>query len=321
MIRRLNLRAGVATALVVCMTGAIAAISMASIGSATASSLTPPQTIESPYVQSYGTHVGGLVEATPGVWSARKYWLGVGEGGTTSVNGVGGPLTMSATSGGVLATFTCEAQFTNAKVENGSSLDYGTGSGKIALSNCKGESPKTVSCKVTPGAAQSVSFGVGSVDGEGERGPEPDAVISSSESSGNLAQFTASGCTLSALNHAWTLSGGSLRGVYSNATSRIEFTPEYSQGVRLETNPATVTGAMGLSTTAGAGIEVEKPTYSYAWKRCSGSSCVTIIGATKSTYKPTAADIGKTLTGVVRATNGAGSTTVESLEGVGPITE
>ncbi len=63
------------------------------------------------------------------------------------------------------------------------------------------------------------------------------------------------------------------------------------------------------------GTWTESPTsYSYLWFRCnaSGAECVSISGATKSTYTPGEADIGHTLKSRVTATNASGSASAYS---------
>jgi len=55
-------------------------------------------------------------------------------------------------------------------------------------------------------------------------------------------------------------------------------------------------------------------TFAYQWLRCdtSGGACVAVAGATKSTFAPTAADVGSTLVVRVTGTNSGGSSSASS---------
>jgi hypothetical protein len=77
----------------------------------------------------------------------------------------------------------------------------------------------------------------------------------------------------------------------------------------------TTTQGQVLTTTTGTWIG--SPTgYAYQWLRCdaSGNSCVTIAGATATTYTLVLADVGSTIRSSVTATNASGSTTEQSLQ-------
>ena len=80
------------------------------------------------------------------------------------------------------------------------------------------------------------------------------------------------------------------------------------------------TAQQGDTLTASHGVWSNNPTgYSYAWQDCdsTGSNCATIAGATSSTYKLTAADVGSYVSVTVTATNSGGSASVTSAS-VGP---
>ncbi len=67
---------------------------------------------------------------------------------------------------------------------------------------------------------------------------------------------------------------------------------------------------VGIAATTTNGTWTGSPTsYAYVWFRCnaSGVECKSISGATKSSYTPVAADVGKTLLTSVTASNGEGS--------------
>jgi hypothetical protein len=64
-----------------------------------------------------------------------------------------------------------------------------------------------------------------------------------------------------------------------------------------------------LSTTAGMWSGTRPLKYTYRWQRCTSLTerCAPITGATRSTYKPKAADVGKTIRAQVTAKNAVGS--------------
>lgn len=98
-----------------------------------------------------------------------------------------------------------------------------------------------------------------------------------------------------------------------------------SEAARLATKPSntalpaisgTTQQGFSLSTTTGTWSGTQPITYSYAWRRCnsSGSSCLTIGGATSASYVLVAADVSKTIRVVVTASNSAGSTSATSAK-------
>ncbi len=83
------------------------------------------------------------------------------------------------------------------------------------------------------------------------------------------------------------------------------------------TAPPEVSGIAqeGQTLTASEGSWSESPSsYAYQWEDCdtSGESCAAISGATSSSYKLAASDVGHTIRVVVTATNAGGSTEAES---------
>jgi hypothetical protein len=90
------------------------------------------------------------------------------------------------------------------------------------------------------------------------------------------------------------------------------------------TTPPTVSGTpvQGNTLSASNGTWSGSPTgYIYQWQDCnsSGGSCVSIAGATSSTYTLQASDVGYTLVAVVTASNAGGNTPASSAA-VGPVT-
>ncbi len=78
-------------------------------------------------------------------------------------------------------------------------------------------------------------------------------------------------------------------------------------------SPTTPTIGKAATTTNGT-WKNEPTSYTYAWLRCStaGTECVSISGATSSSYTVTEADAGHTLVSAVTAKNAFGSTTAQS---------
>ncbi|HEU5477989.1 MAG TPA: hypothetical protein VFU64_09240 [Gaiellaceae bacterium] len=82
--------------------------------------------------------------------------------------------------------------------------------------------------------------------------------------------------------------------------------------VPTNTAPPTISGTAQQNETLSAttGTWTDNPTsYAFAWNRCDtkGANCVAISGASASTYKLVADDVGHTLTVTVTASNGSGS--------------
>ena len=77
-----------------------------------------------------------------------------------------------------------------------------------------------------------------------------------------------------------------------------------------------------LTTTTGTWTSPSPSIYSYRWVRCTSTAtaCVTIAGATASSYKLTSADVGHDVTVVVTATDQEGQAGITSAKVVGPIT-
>ena len=67
-----------------------------------------------------------------------------------------------------------------------------------------------------------------------------------------------------------------------------------------------------LSASAGTWTGTAPITFIYQWRRCVGTTCSAITGATSSTYGPTASDVGDTLVARVTASNVAGNAAADS---------
>jgi hypothetical protein len=85
-------------------------------------------------------------------------------------------------------------------------------------------------------------------------------------------------------------------------------------------SPPTVSGTaqigQALTATSGSWSGDNPITFTYAWERCdtAGSNCVTIAGATATTYSVVATDGGHTLRVAVTAHNASGTATAESTQ-------
>ncbi len=107
--------------------------------------------------------------------------------------------------------------------------------------------------------------------------------------------------------------GGSTSAV--SAASAIVAAAPVSKPVNTALPAISGTAQQGSTFTASNGSWSNSPTsYAYQWQRCdgAGAACVTISGATSSTFGLTSADVGKTLRVVVTASNAGGSTSVTS---------
>jgi hypothetical protein len=144
---------------------------------------------------------------------------------------------------------------------------------------------------------------------------------------------TVSGATASTYKLAAGDVGHTVR-VVVNASNGGGSTPASSDPTVTVIAAATVTADppsaptnTGLPSVSGSAVEGQtlsasngswsgSPTsFAYQWEDCnsSGSGCVTVSGATASTYKLAAGDVGQTVRVVVNASNGGGSTPASSV--------
>jgi hypothetical protein len=104
----------------------------------------------------------------------------------------------------------------------------------------------------------------------------------------------------------------------TTATAPMTAATSSSTLLPVNTSPPTVSGPalVGKLQKASTGTWSNSPTsFRYMWSRCDsqGHNCVTIDGATASTYETTSADSGRTLIVTVIAINAAGSALANSL--------
>jgi hypothetical protein len=107
-------------------------------------------------------------------------------------------------------------------------------------------------------------------------------------------------------------SGGSTIAQAASAVIAARGTAPASTGAPTIAGTATVGGTLTASN--GGWTGTTPISYTYQWQRCAsnGSSCAAIAGATAQTYRPVAADLGRTLRIVVTAANAVGSTAATS---------
>lgn len=242
-------------------------------------------------------------EGSPNAWELVL----LKEGGATSPTATGKPITYAATVSGIKGSVTCDNVVSEASISNPSGGGSGTGSAKLTYQNCVAGGSWS-SCKAESSSVVPVTLAMSTVEGK--------AKIVISPTGANLGSFALSGASCPAgIVKSYSL-WGTINGVYSNSASQIEYNAETSGGGQLRLNSSegvktSATGSIGLKGAGGSSIQANSITYTYAWKRCSGS-CEVIAGATTSSYTPVAADQGKTLKVAVTATDSSASATAES---------
>ncbi|HEY5059705.1 MAG TPA: DPP IV N-terminal domain-containing protein [Gaiellaceae bacterium] len=105
-------------------------------------------------------------------------------------------------------------------------------------------------------------------------------------------------------------------------------TPDWQTIAPIAVAPPSISGGFApqtgqlLSTTNGSWSGANSGGFSYLWERCdsSGNSCISIPGATASTYAVVSADVGNTLRSIVTASNVAGATQSAPSAATGVVT-
>src|SRR5262249_32932413 len=172
-------------------------------------------------------------EGAPNEWESVL----LKEAEKTSIKAIGNPLAITSTMGGVKGTLNCETEVTNASLENPSGGGVGIGNAELKLKGCKTESGWSI-CKVTAGSAVAEKLELSTSEGKAY------ALITPKEGT-TLASFTFAECVLSG-TYTFT---GTLRGLYSNANSKIEFSAETEGNLlKLGAAKATPVGSIKLET-------------------------------------------------------------------------
>ena len=188
-------------------------------------------------------------EGSPKEWER----VALKEAEKTTIVAKGNPIAITATINGIKGTLNCETEVTNASLENPSGGGNGLGNAEVKYKGCKAEGNWS-SCTVTPGSAVATKLALTTFEGKAQ------AWLTAKEGS-TLASFTFSGCgpteALKGLNATRDLTE-TMRGLYANSTSKIEFNSETTaEGMRLSGSKATAVGSIGLETTAGGYVRAE----------------------------------------------------------------
>jgi len=181
-------------------------------------------------------------EGAPNEWESLK----LKEGEKSTIAAKGNPIAFTSTQAGITGAFSCETEVTGATLENPSGGGDGTGSAEVKYKGCKAEGKwAEKGCKVTPGAGIATKLDVAVIDGKAE-------VTLAPKSGETLASFTFAECSNGALNGVWEMKG-SMRGLYSNAASQIEFNAETTAQVSLTQRgqKTTAVGTIGLEASGG----------------------------------------------------------------------
>jgi hypothetical protein len=182
-------------------------------------------------------------DGAPNEWES----LHLKEAEKTSIKAIGNPLAITASIGGVKGTLNCETEVTNASLENPSGGGVGLGSAELKFKGCKAESGWST-CKVTPGSAVAEKLELSTSEGKAY-------ALLTPKSGETLGSFTFAEC--GGLSGTRNLTG-TLRGLYSNANSKIEFSSETEGNLlKLSGNKATPVGSIGLETSAGGYVRAE----------------------------------------------------------------
>jgi len=188
-------------------------------------------------------------EGSPKEWELLK----LKEAEKVSVTAKGAPITFAATISGLKGSFSCETEVSAPSLENPTGGGAGGGSAEIKYKGCKTVENWT-NCVITPGAVVPSKLELATFEGKSQ------ARLSAKEGT-VFANFSFSGCNSSSLNGTRNLYG-TLRGSYSNANSKIEFSTESTAtGLRFnnasEGPLATGVGSIGLEASGGASVKVE----------------------------------------------------------------
>jgi hypothetical protein len=183
-------------------------------------------------------------ELASGKWELLK----LKEAEKTTITAKGNPIAYSFTSAGISGTLNCETEVTSTSLENPSGGGNGVGSATFKLKGCKAEGGFS-GCKVTLGEAVAEKLEASTIEGKAQ------VAITPKEGT-TIATITLAECA-AAGNASLT---GTLRGLYSNAESKIEYNAEASgESLRIG-NPVagpkvTPVGSIGLEASGGGYVQ------------------------------------------------------------------
>jgi hypothetical protein len=174
------------------------------------------------------------------------------EGEKTTVTAVGNPIAFSLTQSGLKTTFSCETEVVSASLENPSGGANGVGNAEVKYSEgCKPEGlAAEKGCKVVNTANFPSKLELATVKGQTQ-------VVLTPSSGTVFAKFSFSSCAIPLFNGTYELKG-TMRGLYSNTASQIEFNAETTaEGLTLRELKATAVGMVGLETSSGGYVRAE----------------------------------------------------------------
>jgi hypothetical protein len=210
-------------------------------------------------------------EGAPNEWES----LHLKEGEKVNITAKGNPIAFTSTQSGLVTTFSCETEAAGPSLENPSGGGSGVGAAEVKYKGCKPEGiAAEKGCKVENTANFASKLEVVSTEGKTQ-------VVLKPSSGEVFAKFSVSSCSIGALNGTYELKG-TMRGLYSNANSKIEFTTESTgeSSLTLRGQKATAVGSIGLETSGGGRIKAEPEVHWYgctkqAGGRYTSSTCAT----------------------------------------------
>lgn len=125
------------------------------------------------------------------------------QGSPVSLSGGFATLNLESVQSGVKVAFSCSGGTTTGSVENPSGGASGVGSVKLELTGCTVPKPEGKGCKVVGSAITTKSL-----PARLKPGSETNPIVELNQSlSDEIATFTVSGCSVTALNHVYTVNG------------------------------------------------------------------------------------------------------------------
>ncbi len=208
-------------------------------------------------------------EGSPNEWESVR----LKEGEKVTIAAKGNPIAYTSTQVGLQGTLSCETEVSSPSLENPSGASNGLGAAQVKYKGCKAEGTGWEGCKAEPTASYVSKAELVMTDGKAQ------VMLKPSEGT-TFATFSFSGCKETALNGSWSLTG-TMRGLYSNASSRIELNAETTaEGLKLRGQKATAVGSLGLETSGGGYVKAEPEIYWYGCNKQAGgkytsSKCAT----------------------------------------------
>jgi hypothetical protein len=209
-------------------------------------------------------------EGAPSEWESVR----LKEAEKTTITAKGNPIAFTSTQSGVVTTFSCETEVVSASLENPTGAGNGVGNAEVKYKGCKPEGVAAEKgCKVENTANFASKLALTMIDGKAN------ALLTPS-SGETFAKFSVSSCSVGALNGTYELKG-TMRGLYSNSASKVEFNAETTaEGLSLRGQKTTAVGSVKLETSAGAFIKAAPEVHWFGCNKQGGgkyanSTCTT----------------------------------------------